>query len=1563
MYRSSQGLFFLATRGNRDGFFRQRGDTRPVACLDQGTIRNPRTADCCNAGCGQVFLQRGGADSPERDKLHSGVTVGAGEGLEHLDAAGDICGEELLNLASQLQCAFDFGRGHHAGNESKTMLVSGSDDVLIETWRQPEGGSGFGCLNDLLTREQGADTKVDLVTKGILDAFHGFRGCGCAERDLQGVQPPIEKGLSQWFCILGTIDGDDGNDAIGEDWSEIKRRHGGFCKEYHPLIQASNWGRMSGSHRESGRKMSRNHKMLWCGIIKAPTDCVFYGDRTFPKGRLMHPHSTSFPMYLQSLELIGFKSFAPKTTLRFHRGVTAIVGPNGCGKSNVLDAIRWVLGEQSAKALRGGEMADVIFNGTDTRQPHNMAEVSLTFSECEQELGVEWNEVRITRRVFRDGKSEYLINGTPCRLKDIHNLFMDTGIGRSAYSIMEQGRTALLLNSRPEDRRSIFEEAAGITKYKAQKKEALRKLEYTESNLLRVSDIIKEVKRQIGSLQRQAGKARRYQSLIEDLRVLDTHLSHRTYLDLERSITEVAEQVEKSADARALYEHEIAQQEQEVATAREQVTTLDAESEGARDSLQTLRNRIFSGESRIETNTERCGEFREMILRARTDMEATHLRIREQENEIEQTDAQITSLLEVLRGEEELLQAGTARLQQAQQERQSSEQASEALTGRLHELENRLTDVRGELSTAGARRDAERARLLQLQEQVSIAGLAVSTAAIRADQTGAAQASTRASLDEAEQELIASQQGHDEAQAARQIAETEWNNAVKQLSEREHRLEILLQLEREGEGLGEGAQAILRGLDRPEFYQAGILGTLASLVEVPPAEIPAIEAALGAASRAIVFADAGMAESALQTLREAVQGRAAVMASDLVPVIPSSQVGVLPEGALSWATDVVRATGSAHGLIARLLEGIAIVPDLQMAFRLKKAYPGVAFATRTGEFLGRDGVAHGGATGDATGSALLRRSQIAALEREVSALRESVAHLSLVREGALAALEAAVMRLRDAREHLGNTQGLLAAAQADHLLATRELENVRHRHESLDGEISALQGHIALLEEQITASHQQLEAANLELTTAREERSASASRIALLRDAETAAAAELAEARLRVATERQRQQSLASQRAPMEARIRELAETITARERDIVTHEERIKSLEVESTGLAESVETWRIESAESEAKVLELGVRRSELQAGVEALEIALRGARKNLSDLQDNRSKNEVRLAELKLRSESIRDHVSRRYQLDLAGFEPDRYALLKAVAQQKEKERRAALPEASESTTDSSEPGVITSQENIEEITAEAVQAISGPVPAEIPWERIELVVAELTERVDSMGPVNLDAIQEFDELEERYRFLEQQNTDLVNGKDELLEAISRINKTTRELFSETFEKIRINFQEMFTQLFGGGKANLLLMDESDPLESGIEIIAQPPGKKLQSISLLSGGERTMTAVALLFAIYMVKPSPFCVLDEMDAPLDESNIGRFIKLLDRFIGQSQFMVITHNKRTMSRADTLYGVTMEERGISKLLSVKFTGRDEQLPPAAASNSTLRDETKEAPASAEAHS
>ncbi|MGB7793268.1 MAG: AAA family ATPase, partial [Terrimicrobiaceae bacterium] len=333
-------------------------------------------------------------------------------------------------------------------------------------------------------------------------------------------------------------------------------------------------------------------------------------------------------MYLQSLEMIGFKSFAPRTILRFHRGVTAVVGPNGCGKSNVLDAIRWVLGEQSAKALRGAEMADVIFSGTDSRQALGMAEVSLTFAECEKELGVEWNEVCISRRVYRDGKSDYFLNNAPCRLRDIHQLFMDTGVGRSAYSIMEQGKIDLILSSRPEDRRAIFEEAAGITKYKAQKREALRKLEYTEANLLRVQDIIKEVHRQIGSLQRQAAKARRYQALMNDLRLFDTHLSHKNDRELSKNLAEIRGELGRDEEVRAESEDKILQLEDELARLRARTEFLDGEASGRRDNMQTLKSRVFSAESRLATNHERCEEARSTIERHRADIAAAGEKMR-----------------------------------------------------------------------------------------------------------------------------------------------------------------------------------------------------------------------------------------------------------------------------------------------------------------------------------------------------------------------------------------------------------------------------------------------------------------------------------------------------------------------------------------------------------------------------------------------------------------------------------------------------------------------------------------------------------------------------------------------------------------------------------------------------------------------------------------------------------------------------------------------------------------------------------------------------------------------
>jgi chromosome segregation protein len=437
----------------------------------------------------------------------------------------------------------------------------------------------------------------------------------------------------------------------------------------------------------------------------------------------------------------------------------------------------------------------------------------------------------------------------------------------------------------------------------------------------------------------------------------------------------------------------------------------------------------------------------------------------------------------------------------------------------------------------------------------------------------------------------------------------------------------------------------------------------------------------------------------------------------------------------------------------------------------------------------------------------------------------------------------------------------------------------------------------------------------------RSARSESETRIQVIREKESSASDSLNEIRVRVATERQQQEGLHRQRGPMAARIIELTELLDARRLDISNYENRIESLAAENASLEISIGEWRSELESEESRLSALLAQRSEVSESADAIESALRSARQQLANLQDQRSRIEVKAAQTEMRKENIRSHISQRYQLDLEAFEPDTYSLIVAL-----RERNKQKPESAEGDASVSE-------------ASEELEQPAEPIPPQgegIPWDRIEEHVAELTERIDSMGPVNLDAIQEYEELEQRYIFLEKQNADLVTSKAELLEVISKINHTTKTLFAETFEKIRENFQFMFTELFGGGRANLMLTDDSDPLESGIEIIAKPPGKQLQSVTLLSGGERTMTAVSLLFAIYMVKPSPFCVLDEMDAPLDESNITRFIKILDRFVGQSQFVTITHNKRTISRADLLYGVTMEEHGVSKLVSVKFSGKTE---------------------------
>ena len=1234
-------------------------------------------------------------------------------------------------------------------------------------------------------------------------------------------------------------------------------------------------------------------------------------------------------MYLQSLEILGFKSFAVKTVLNFDKGVTAIVGPNGCGKSNVLDAIRWVLGEQSAKALRGGEMSDVIFSGTDSRPALGMAEVSLKFSDCEQELGVDWNEVCVTRRVFRDGNSDYLLNKTPCRLKDIHQLFMDTGVGRSAYSIMEQGKIDQILSSRPEDRRAIFEEAAGITKFKSQKKEALRKLEATEANLLRVTDIIREVKRQIGSLQRQAGKARRYQGLISDLRTLETHHAHRQFVELNGEIEATGIEIERLQKAQGAQEQEIEAQETHVMARRARIEDLEQSLTGARQTVQDLKSHVQNAEHRIGFNAERVEEFGGLIERYGRDIADAEEKLAAQQSQIEHNGQELAQITEALKSEQARLTEQTAKVNGLSGERIETERSLQGVFSSIARVENRLSALRNEIGSLTSQRDGSETRMGILQNEIEHLGS--DTAHVLESLE-----SVRTRLDEQSRELETRNQQARAADIEARAIGAEMDGTDRDLrtqngllAEKESRAGALRQMIESGEGFGEGTQAVLRGLDNADFFKPAIGGVLASHIEVETGDVAAVEAAFGQNLQSIVMKDAMVAESVVKTLWDKQWGRAQLILREWQDAADASDEAA-PEGTLGWARERVKTAPALAPLVALLLGRFAIVPDLETALRLGReqlqapAEKRCDFVTLAGEVISRQGILTGGrAKGENAGASMLhRKNQITTLDDQAAETRVKIATLIAAREEAATRLDAVRNRLSEAREEAQRLTVAVSSCRGELQQLEREEREKAKKLESLAWEQENVGKRHAEAVEKIGSLETEARELGGQLTEFQERQHTVAAQLDELRTREGELIGELNELRIKVATEKQRHDSIYNQLAPMTARLNELRESIEHRRRDIGGYRTKIENLEAETGRIREEIGAARERLEEAGQEVASLGEQRGAMVGEAEEIEATLRILRRQLSECAELRGQQDVRRTQLQLRIDNLGEHVQRSYQLDIRVFQPDTYLLLTSL-RELNKKRKTLDEDPSEST-----PSIPSTPSTEPPDPLESTQQID--------WSRIEALVAELQQRLDAMGPINIDAIQEYDELEQRHQFLEQQLNDLTKSKGELLDVITKINETTRKLFAETFEQIRVNFAEMFVELFGGGKANLVLADEADPLESGIEIIARPPGKQLQSITLLSGGEKTMTAVALLFAIYMVKPSPFCVLDEMDAPLDESNIMRFVKILDRFIGQSQFVVITHNKRTISRADVLYGVTMEEHGVSKLVGVRFARRED---------------------------
>ena len=1244
-------------------------------------------------------------------------------------------------------------------------------------------------------------------------------------------------------------------------------------------------------------------------------------------------------MYLKALKLHGFKSFADPTTLRFDTGVTAVVGPNGCGKSNIADSIRWVLGEQSAKALRGGKMQDVIFEGADTRKPAQMCEVSLLLTDCEKQLGSEFHEIEITRRVHRDGQSEYSFNGQACRLKDIQKLFMDTGVGRTSYSIMAQGQIDQILSSKPEERRAVFEEAAGITKYKSQRREALQKLSLTDQNLARVADVIGEVGRQIGSLRRQASKAMRYKRLNHRLRHLALGWSGYHHAQLVQTLGALEAKVATLRAAADERRHNFETQEAALGEKRAHRNRLNQRVQDAQQAVFDVRSQKEAAENAANLASIRRTGLEDRLASSRDNLGEVEMQLREVSAQVD-TGAQDKQIqLELLGGSDAVFQQRNRELTVVDGDLTRLEQELNQAKFQLLQLESTVARLRTDCSGY----EVDQKTSVHKHESV-----AQELEGVRQLQAAAAQlvAETDARAEEA---IAEKSRANSEAAAAQQAitdltrefreAQRKLQEIDRQLAQRTARLRLLQQLQEKWEGFGEGAKAVLQGRLEGALQGAKVTPIMQGLAVQADAG-KAVEAILGSAAEAISVADLATAQRIIAQLEAEEIGSA---------VLRVSEIGLRAEGyyelppGLVPAVQAVADTEPSHPALGVLRESY-IADDLGTFLEFWKAnpaFPFLAVATRKGDLVDRRGLVYGGFHSS-------KRAAHSIVQREID-LRETAKALAddqKAHDDQKAAIDALNQRLAEAEQTLEQRRADVLAATQTQASVQAEQRNAQRNAEDVGNRVARMENELGSLEHARNEAHARWEKAQAGLAEAdqtaeaqREKIRQNETRIVEVRTDRDMKRETLAQARLELAERRQKVEVIDRGLGEMERRRQQLSELLVQRQTEIESWSDQIGQLESESaeqrsraTQLAETL-------AVAQDQVEKIRVELADVEREIGGLESAQHSVRDESENAHEELSVHEVKLAENRQRAQFLVEEVTREFQTDVGSVDWQRQ-LWKADDEpegikpldldEDEDEGGEVAPAAPATEAAAGEAAPVKRRRKKKEARGEPTEDDLKALES-TDWPAVKAEVDALRQRLNSMGAVNLVAIEEYAELKQRHDFLQNQVTDLTTAKAELIKAIDEINHTSLQQFQVTFEQIRKNFEYTFHTLFGGGRAHLELIQAEDILESGIEIVAQPPGTKLKGITLLSGGQKTLTAVALLFALYMVKPSPFCLLDELDAPLDESNIGRFTDLLKKFVNESQFIIITHNKRTVSAAQAIYGVTMEERGVSKTVSMRF--------------------------------
>lgn len=1232
-------------------------------------------------------------------------------------------------------------------------------------------------------------------------------------------------------------------------------------------------------------------------------------------------------MRIKSLQVHGFKSFVDRTVFQFKDGCTAVVGPNGCGKSNVVDAVRWVMGEQSPRRLRGKGMDDVIFAGSDSRPPIGMAEVILSFDNADGQAPpafAAYGEIQIARRLYRSGESEYLINKTSCRLRDIQDFFRDSGVGAKGYTIVEQGRIAEIVSARPEERRILIEEAAGISKYKARRREAESKIASTEQNLVRVNDVLGEIRRQISSLERQAKKAARYKRLQETLRVLDLSIARDERNDLVAAVESAGTRLREMRDNATALELRVSERETHLEERRIAVAESEKAVSRGSEALYGLRSEIKEFEGRIELarrEREALAESnegrQEELAQLRQQQETAEREAQESREELQRLELALGSEADTISGAEGESRAAAEAGRELEQERERSNESFVGVLTEIARSEDRLSAVED-------RREEIAHRLRSTDQELEVQQTEASAANTEERNLEDGLRNLLAERDRFQEQLIKALNNHERAV----VEAREAGDRVRALSERHEarkaRLLSLREVVERREDLGAGTRHLLGQGDEAQS-RYGVRGLVREILEVDPEVERAVEAVLADRAEALVVDRAEGAVEALQSLRREAAGRGVLL---IEPPAEVMGVGIVPLG--QPLLERVRPRPGFEGVARSLLAGVNLVSDLSEAIQ---AFGGgrlpATFVTPDGDTLTPDGVMRGG--GDASqGGSLTRLREVRELHAEVAAQERELAELDSSRQES----ETSLARANEELENLRNRHHTAALAVANH---EKDLERTRERvkaiGEAREGRVAERSGTLA--ESEALAEEKQrlelrleelrgdratkqrgLDALGLKISSAAREVSRLENRVTELRVEHSGRV----DARNRLAE--------TTERASLTAR--DTGDWILRREREIQSGDERRavlgEQIQEAEAGLAGKLE-------QEEAARLQAEQLREHFEAetaSVRGVENEVRESRNKLNSHREEAANADLAVRECELKLGHLDEAIREKWSVELAGWSPP----------------DPDLPDAS--TSDASELEASSATEEAEAVQADGQEQEAGDRDemssadvlrearrnaelARRPRDERQRELEKVRGTVQSLGDVNLGAIEEHEELAERSRFLSEQQADLNTTIQSLREAISRINRTSRKRFRETFEAVSKAFSENFPRMFGGGKAALQLTDSEDILEAGIDIMAQPPGKRLQNVNLLSGGEKTMTALALLVAVFQVRPSPFFLLDEVDAALDDANVGRFNQLITEMAQSSQFLIITHNKRTIEVADMLYGVTMEQKGVSKLVAVEM--------------------------------